>query len=46
METRKVSMWEEDYVIPTYKVYHPKKIPYLSKKELIREAPEKCIPCR
>ena len=27
MDTRKVTIWEEDCVIPTYKVYPPEKNP-------------------
>ena len=46
MEIMKVSMWEEDYVIPTYKVYPPEKIHYSLKSVPIREARVKYIPCR
>ena len=44
MEIMKVSMWEEDYVIPPYKVYPPEKNPL--KSVPIREARVKYIPCR
>lgn len=44
METRKVSMWEEDYVIPTYKVYPPEKNPLFIEKRAYQGSTGKVYP--
>lgn len=44
METRKVSMWEEDYVIPTYKVFPPEKNPLFIEKRAYQGSTGKVYP--
>ena len=44
METRKVRMWEEDYVIPTYKVYPPEKNPLFIEKRAYQGSTGKVYP--
>ncbi len=44
METKKVIMWEEDYVIPTYKVYRPEKNPLFIEKRAYQGSTGKVYP--
>ena len=44
MEIMKVSMWEEDYVIPTYKVYPPEKNPLFIEKRAYQGSTGKVYP--
>lgn len=44
METMKVTMWEEDYVIPTYKVYPPEKNPLFIEKRAYQGSTGKVYP--
>ncbi|MDO4275820.1 MAG: DUF5107 domain-containing protein [Eubacteriales bacterium] len=44
MESRKVTVWEEDYVIPTYKTYPPEKIPLFIEKRAYQGSTGKVYP--
>lgn len=44
METKQVMMWEEDYVIPTYKVYPPEKNPLFIEKRAYQGSTGKVYP--
>ncbi len=44
MDTRKVTIWEEDCVIPTYKVYPPEKNPLFIEKRVYQGSSGKVYP--
>lgn len=44
MEDRKVTMWEEDYVIPTYRVHQPEKNPLFIEKRAYQGSTGKVYP--